>query len=78
MLEIKIQEALASEEKARAAAVLADASARKAEKAAAEAAVQRDEAQKQRDRADSLYQQEKARAERMQKQLGSPIVDDLK
>ncbi len=77
-LEIKIQEALAAEERARGLAVAADASARKAEKAAAEAAIQRDEAQKQRDRADALYQQEKARAERMQKQLGSPIVNDLK
>ncbi len=77
-LEIKVQEALAAEGRAKGAAALADASAKKAEKAAAEAAVQRDEAQKQRDRADALYQQEKARAERMQKQIGSPIVDDLK
>jgi hypothetical protein len=61
-----------------AALVEAQKNAKKAELAAAESAKQRDEAQKQRDRADTLYKQEKERAERMQKQIGSPIVDDLK
>lgn len=56
----------------------AQASAKKAETAAKDAQRERDEAEKQRVRADQLYKAEKERAERMQKQIGSPIVDELK
>ncbi len=71
-------EAQAAEQRATAAAALADENAKKAERAAGDARKQRDEANKQRERADALLAQEKERAERLQKQIGSPIVDDLK
>ncbi len=77
-LKLQIDETLLSEARARAAQRLAEDSARKAEQSAADAKVQRDEAQKQRDRADALYKSEHERAERLKKQLGSPIVDELK
>ncbi len=63
---------------AKEAARLAVDSASKAEKARAEAEVAKADALKQRDRADQLAKEATERAERMKKQLGSPIVDDLK
>ncbi|MBL0216960.1 MAG: protein kinase [Myxococcales bacterium] len=77
-LKIALDASLANEEKAKSAAALAEANARKAQVAATEAAAQRDEAAKQRDRADDLYKAANARAERLQGQLGSKSIDDLK
>ena len=77
-LKIALDEAVKSEEKARSAAQNAEESARQAEKARGEAEAQRDEVKTQRDRADALYKAEHERAERLKKQIGSPIVDDLK
>ncbi len=73
-----LDESLASEEKAKSAARFADDSAKKAQLAAAEAAQQRDEAAKQRDRADDLYKTAKLRADRLQDQLGSKSIEELK
>ena len=73
-----LDESLASEEKAKSAARLADESAKKAQLAATEAAQQRDEAAKQRDRADELYKTAKQRADRLQDQLGSKSIEELK
>ncbi len=77
-LKLALDASLANEEKAKSAAALAEANAKKAQVAATEAAAQRDEAAKQRDRADDLYKAANARAERLQGQLGSKSIDDLK
>ncbi len=73
-----LEESMANEEKAKQLAKVADENAKKAQIAAAEAAQQRDEAAKQRDRADDLYKQAKARADRLQDQLGSKSIEVLK
>jgi serine/threonine protein kinase len=73
-----LDESLANEERAKQLARAADESAKKAQVAAAEAAQQRDEAAKQRDRADELYRTAKQRADRLQDQLGSKSIEELK
>jgi len=73
-----LTESIANEDKAKQAARAADESAKKAQIAAAEAAQQRDEAAKQRDRADELYRTAKQRADRLQDQLGSKSIEELK
>ncbi|MGE0870411.1 MAG: protein kinase [Kofleriaceae bacterium] len=57
---------------------LAEENAKQAERHKAEAEAERDIATKERDRANKLYQAEAQRVEALKKQLGSPIVDDLK
>ena len=55
------------------------AALKRAENAASEALSQRDVAKRERDKAEALRQQQEARAERLQKQLGgSAIVETLK
>jgi len=77
-LELALQEARAAEERARAAAALAEENEKKAARSAAEAMAQRDEAQRQRETAERLRREAQARVEKLQKQIGSPIVDELK
>jgi eukaryotic-like serine/threonine-protein kinase len=56
----------------------AEAAAEEAKAAQAEAVTAKNEAEKQRLEAERLYKQEHERAERITKQAGSTIVDDLK
>jgi len=73
-----LDDSLANEEKAKAAAKLAEESAAKAKAAATEAENQRAIAQAQRDKADQLTKQATERADRLQTQLGSKSIEDLK
>ena len=73
-----LKESAAYLEKAKAAAKLAEESAAKAKAAATEAENQRAIAQAQRDKADQLTKQATERADRLQTQLGSKSIEDLK
>ena len=71
-------EAQAAELRATEAAKRAAENEKRAQDAAKEATAQRDEATKQKQRAEALARAAQERAESLQKQIGSPIVDDLK
>ena len=77
-LKLALDASLANEEKAKSAARLAEENAKKAQAAATEAQAQRAEAQTQKSKADQLYEQAKERADRLQNQLGSKSIDELK
>jgi hypothetical protein len=77
-LRIAIDEATANEESAKVAKQLAEASADAAKKARADALHAKEEALRAKAEAERLYKQEFERAERIKKQAGSTIVDELK
>ena len=70
--------ALDAEKKAKDERRRAEDSADRAEKAGKEALVQKDAAEKARAETAKLLKKEKDRADRLQQQLGSPAIDDLK
>ncbi|MGN6104211.1 MAG: hypothetical protein ACTHU0_03835, partial [Kofleriaceae bacterium] len=77
-LTLAMNEALANEERAKVAKRAAEDAAAAAKRSQAEAVSAKDEALKAKAEAERLYKEQYARAERMKKQLGSSIVDDLK
>ncbi|MBA3393310.1 MAG: protein kinase [Deltaproteobacteria bacterium] len=77
-LRIAIDEATENETRAKIQKRYAEASAEEAMKAKAEALIAKEEALKAKTEAERLYKLEFERAERIKKQAGSTIVDDLK
>ena len=77
-LKIALEEAKQAEERAKVAAALAQENERKAEKASGLAEAAKEEAIIERGKAEAAYRKEEARTKELQKQIGSPIVDDLK
>jgi serine/threonine protein kinase len=80
LAESKQNEGLAkqNEELAKSNAAIAVQNAEKAEKAQADAVAQKDQVLVQKQLVESLLKQEQERVKRLQAQIGSPIVDELK
>jgi serine/threonine protein kinase len=77
-LKIALDESIQNEEKAKKEKRRAETKEEEALRSQAEAVAARDEAEKARAEAERLYKAEYDRAERIKKQAGSTIVDDLK
>jgi hypothetical protein len=77
-LQAALDESKANEEKARAEKARAEENQRRAEKLEGEAEAAKDEIIIQKGQVEALLRQEQERVKNMQKQIGSPIVDDLK
>ena len=77
-LQAALDESKANEEQARAEKARAEENERRAEKLEGEAEAAKDEILIQKGTVEALLKQEQERVKNMQKQIGSPIVDDLK
>jgi serine/threonine protein kinase len=77
-LQAALDESKAAEERARAEKLRAEENERRAEKAQGEAEAAKDEILIQKGTVEALLKQEQERVKRLQQQIGSPIVDDLK
>jgi hypothetical protein len=73
-----LAESQAAEERARAEQARAEENERRAEKAQGEAEAAKDEILIQKGTVEALLKQEQERVKNLQKQIGSPIVDELK
>jgi serine/threonine protein kinase len=77
-LELALAEAKENEAQAKAAEDRARSAQRAAERAQGEAVAAKDEVTFEKAKVEALYRQEQERVKRLQAQIGSPIVDDLK
>ncbi len=77
-LELALAEAKNNEAQAKAAEERAKAAQKAAEHAQGEAVAAKDEVMFEKAKVEALYRQEQERVKRLQAQIGSPIVDDLK
>jgi len=77
-LELALAEAKNNEAQAKAAEDRAKAAQKAAERAQGEAVAAKDEVMSEKAKVEALYRQEQERVKRLQAQIGSPIVDDLK
>ncbi|HUJ59677.1 MAG TPA: protein kinase [Kofleriaceae bacterium] len=77
-LKIALEEAKQAEERAVAAQGQAEANEKRAEKSQGEAEAAKDEALIERSKAEAAYRAEQDRVKKLQQQIGSPIVDELK
>jgi serine/threonine protein kinase len=77
-LETALSESQKNEQLAKAAQTLAEQNANKAKSAEADALAQKNQVQSQKTLVEQLLKQEQERVRRLQAQIGSPIVDELK
>ena len=77
-LEAALAEAQANEAQAKSAEERAKAAQHAAEQAQGEAVAAKDEVMFEKAKVEALWRQEQQRVKRLQQQIGSPIVDDLK
>ena len=77
-LQAALDQSKQAEEQAKDQRRIAEENARQAEKAQGEAEAAKDEILIQKGTVEALLKQEQERVRRMQQQIGSPIVDDLK